>query len=871
MPTSWQKKSYKWPFLALLTVGALLAIYPLFESIKAPVGSPVASARLGGLVMWPLFIVGLAVVFAAFFLLWRGYGSDRLRSIREIDILVWILTLAAPLYAAFPIKLFGGNPDSVRIMTNMLQPEVIRSAIIFLAMVLLFGAVGFIWGRQRFLVGMGVFYGILLVLYTTFFTNGNGVGTGLVGSVGYWLAQQEVKRGGQPWYYYFLMVPLYEFLPLLLSLFGMIAIGWRSLRRRPVDPTGDDNASPAPFRRQWLLFLIWWIVGVWAAFTWAGEKMPWLATHFTAPMCILGGWYLAERVKRTNWASIREARGLWVLLALPLWLFALVAFLRLRPFRGTNLEGLSDTMAWILALALLVGLGWVLVRKLRAVGWTQTRHLAFFSLIGLLTILSLRTGFLYTFVNYDYPIEPMVYAHGAPDVKIVVNELKRISRETVGENQLAFAYDNETTWPFEWYFRDFPNKKFFGASPSRDYLKDAPVVLVGFENEAKVKPYLGNNYYRIPYRQIWWPKESYKDLTWQRIRDGLRDPQIRRNVLDAILYRRYQQPLAEWDPSDRFAMFVRKDIAAQVWDLGAAPAVVAEAVVDPFADKYRLEPATMLIGGIPGSADGQLQQPRNVAVAPDGRIYVADTGNHRIQVFNPDGSFAFGWGSFGEETGQFNEPWSIAIGKDGEVFVSDTWNHRIQVFDAEGKYMTSWGGFVSTEGELGQQGVFWGPRGVAVNGNGEVLVADTGNKRIQVFKPNGDPVTQFGGGGLDPGRFDEPTGVAVGPDGSIYVADAWNTRIQKFNNDYQFVKEWPVPGWGDENIFNKPFIAVDSEGTVYATDPASWRVMVWDSRGYAQGCAWPIRQWSHRLRLPQRRRYRPQRHAMGRRCRQSSR
>ncbi len=839
---SWQIQSYRWPFFGVLAVGALLAVYPLFEAIKAPMGSPATSTRLGGLVMWPFFLLGLAVLIGAFWLAWKGFGGQKLAAIRELDIVFWILTLAAPLYAAFPIKLFGGNPESVKILPNMLQPDILKSALIFVAMVIVFTAVGVLWNwrdadgsRRRltsYLIGLGLFYGVMIVLFTTFFTNGNGIGTGLVGSVGYWLAQQEVKRGGQPWYYYFLIVPFYEFLPLILSGLGLLTLAVRGLRRRSLDPTADDASTPLSFRSQWLLFLGWWMISIWGAFTWAGEKMPWLSTHFAAPMCILGGWYLAERLKRIDWEEMRSKRGLWLLVGIPLWVFALIAFLRLRPFRGADLNGLSDTMAWIAALALVLSLTWVLVRKARESGWVPTGRLAFLSLVGLLAIFSLRTAFLYNYVFYDYPVEPGVYAHGTPDIKIVVNEMQDISRRTVGENQLAFAYDNETTWPFEWYFRDFPNKKFFGASPSRDYLKDAPVVLVGTENENKVKPFLGNNYYRIPYRQIWWPKETYKDLTWKRIWDGLRDPQIRKNVLDVILYRRYQQPLADWDPSDRFLMFVRKDIASQVWNLGAAPALApVEAVVDPFENKYRLESATRVVGGVSGEGPGQLKQPRDMAIAPDGRIYVADTGNHRIQVFDADGSFAFGWGSFGEGDGQFNEPWGIAVANDGRVYVVDTWNHRVQVFDADGKFLKKWGAFVSTDGQLGQQGVFWGPRDIAIDANGNLLVTDTGNKRVQIFDAEGNPVTQFGGAGIEAGYFDEPVGVAVGPDGSVYVADTWNTRVQKFDASYQLVKEWPVPGWTDQNIFTKPYIAVDSKGTVYASDPTGWRVLVWDSDG----------------------------------------
>ncbi len=828
----WQKSSFKWPFYGLLALGGILVVYPMLEAMKAPLNTFAVSERLGGLVMWPLLVVGLIILAISVFLLWRGIGGETLRSRRDLEVTIWILTMSAPLFVAFPIKIFGGNPQDISIVdfSSMLNPQTLKGALLFLAMVLIFQGFGVFWGRQRYLAGLGIFYGVMILFFTTFFTNGNGIITGLVGSVGYWLGQQEVARGSQPWYYYFLIVPLYEFLPMLLSVLGGIGIVINEIRRRPID---NNDASPSPYavRRQWLWYVLWLMVATWGAFTWAGEKMPWLSTHFTVPMVLLGGWWLARRIRQVDWKQAWHNGALWLLAGVPLWLLLFIVFLRLRPFQGSSLETMSDTMAWIAALGLLIGLGYVLVRKALDVGFPLTRQMLLFSLLGVLSLMSVRTAFMASYVNYDLPVEPLVYAHATPDIKVVVNDLEEISRRTVGEGQLAFAYDNETTWPFEWYFRDFPNKKFFAGNPSRDVLNDAPVVLVGTENEDKVNPYLGNDYYRIPYRQIWWPKETYKDLTLERMREWLADPQALRNFVDVILYRRYQQPLADWDPSDRFVMFIRKDIASQVWDLGATPAIVAEVVADPFEGKYRLEPATQIVGGSVGSGQGQLQQPRNVAVAEDGSLYVADSANHRIVVFNPDGSYARDWGEFGEAPGQFNEPWAIAISEEGTVYVADTWNHRIQAFDEQGNFQNTWGSFVSTEAQLGDLGVFWGPRGIAIDNEGNLLVTDTGNKRIEVFDSEGVGITQFGGGGLDEGHFEEPVGVAVGPDGSVYVADTWNRRIQKFDTNYQYVKEWEVPGWTTEDIFNKPYITVDDQGNVYATDPTGWRVLVWDSEG----------------------------------------
>ena len=169
-------------------------------------------------------------------------------------------------------------------------------------------------------------------------------------------------------------------------------------------------------------------------------------------------------------------------------------------------------------------------------------------------------------------------------------------------------------------------------------------------------------------------------------------------------------------------------------------------------------------------------------------------------------------GLHGGGEGQFNEPWGIAVGQDGSVYVSDTWNHRVQKFDQRrASSSTMWGVFGSTGGELGQENLFYGPRSVAVGRDGNCTSMDTGNKRVQVFSPDGDFVSQFGGGGVVDGRFDEPVGLAQDADGNWYVADTWNQRIQKFDEAGQYVAQWPVTGWDSQSVVNKPALAVDPQ------------------------------------------------------------
>jgi DNA-binding beta-propeller fold protein YncE len=128
--------------------------------------------------------------------------------------------------------------------------------------------------------------------------------------------------------------------------------------------------------------------------------------------------------------------------------------------------------------------------------------------------------------------------------------------------------------------------------------------------------------------------------------------------------------------------------------------------------------------------------------------------------------------------------------------------------------------------------LLFGPRGLAISSEGELLLADTGNKRVLRLRGNGELLAQIGGLGAAPGRFDEPVGIAVDPTSrDVLVADAWNQRIQRLNARLEFLQEWQVPGWIARDADSKPYLAVDPRGNVFASDPGQSRVLVFDSRG----------------------------------------
>ena len=166
--------------------------------------------------------IGAAVALIAVILVawsWRM----KLRVFPELDLIFLLGTLVLPFLSAVVLKAFGwqisqfNNPGQITL--QMVWQGFAVLAILFV----LSGVIGWFWLRARWFYAAGFFWAIEVLFFTTFLTNGQGIGTGLIGSLGYWIDQQAVMRGGQPWYYFWGLVPMYEFLPLLLSIGGIIA------------------------------------------------------------------------------------------------------------------------------------------------------------------------------------------------------------------------------------------------------------------------------------------------------------------------------------------------------------------------------------------------------------------------------------------------------------------------------------------------------------------------------------------------------------------------------------------------------------------------------------------------------------------------
>ncbi|MBC8507576.1 MAG: TIGR03663 family protein [Anaerolineales bacterium] len=850
----WEIPKYRNIFLAVLILSFVcLAIgFGLNNFIETPTPTAEETTQATPLYLLISFGLGGLAMLSALVIAIIGFTWDRLRENRAFSLILLQLTLVLPQLAPFPVSALGWDALDYT-TTGMLRTGIFIGILAAMAI-----AVGMLWNSRLWLINAAIFYIPFTIFYTTVFTNGAGFFTGMVGSLGYWLMQQAVERGSQPWYYYILIqVPVYEFLPLLGSILagyywirlkGETALEGQEQPDPQVDSPLEEEIPPkaAPI----IPLLSFWSFSSIIAYTVAGEKMPWLTVHIAWPMILLASWGLGKLIERIDWDGVKTKRGLLLITLIVVFLVSLTSAIGMiagpnPPFQGKELHQLNTTNAFVLAVLMTIICVFALSKVIAEWEFVQIGRLTTLTIFTFLALITARAAFRAAYINYDYPTEYLVYAHSGSGPKIAMNQIEELSMRTTDGKDMVVAYDDETTYPYWWYLRNYPNQKYYGPNPTRE-LRDAPVILVGDNNFDKIEPVVGQAYHKFEYIRIWWPNQDYYNLTWERINNALFDPQMRGAIFQIWLNRDYTQyavlkgtdlSLPNWSPSDRMRLYVRKDIAAQVWNFGSVPVDVDEILADPYEGKEITLLADKTLG-TNGTEPGNFEKPRDIALAPDGSLFVADTGNHRIQHFTAEGEVLNTWGYFADSSqtdapgGSFYEPWGIAVDSLGDVYVTDTWNHRVQKFTPNGEFITQWGYF----GQAETGAAFWGPRDILVDDLDRVFITDTGNKRVVVFSNDGVFLTAFGSAGLLEGQFDEPVGLAVDANGRIYVADTWNKRVQVFEADvgglaFEPVLEWEIVGWYGQSLDNKPFIAVDDFGRVFVSDPESYRILEFNTEG----------------------------------------
>jgi uncharacterized protein (TIGR03663 family) len=794
-----------------------------------------------------------------------------------------------------------------------------------------------LWRDERPVVwtALGILAAIYVVLYSTFFADPRGIIDGLYRGLEYWLgSQQEFKRGDQPWYYYFMLMTLYEPLALfgglatLVYLFsrgwGRGARGWEMAAEAPVheidsdeerpasgDHPADDRQAPADGESlagpsyaaeagngangegvraevpvlagvrdagaeetaeesesraalvterlaaepaavetteaapaasvavpstfvvvtMFPLFLTFWFLCAFVTFSWAGEKMPWLNTHIALPGNLLIAWGLSRLLELRLTGSGDSRRvppeaGLdgaaesvdrlpgggrpayvWVIpFAFTLLLVAVGVALWRFGVSGADQQGQADRLQGLVPLAVAGLLLYTILTIGQRIGARATVGLCALTLAAITGAYTLRATWMVVYDHPDTPRDPLVYVQSSPDVPLIVRQIRELAvnqtrnqrnpGDPIGGLSMPVIMDNgdaaadgegSLAWPYQWYLRDFQRLEVRGAEFFREATPDSFLVNAPREGED----------------QIIAPVVL---VSRQHVNETARA------ALEANYVRRYEAKLNWWFPEGNKC--------------------------EPGSGGYK-----RFYFAYPGSADAAARScpGLDTATIPNmlaPLLWPLDTSH---------------WGNTGSFLLHRELPEPLRLdGREMEV-----WIRR----DLSPTGEASTGGGASgpvklvAQQAVGERGGLPGqieePRGVAVDAQGNIYVADTGNHRITVYAPTGEPLRTIGSYGSGEGQFNEPRGVAVDAQGNIYVADTWNARVVKLDSEGNFLASW---GEGTEDFgegrratvtdgteagnaaaplgfFGPRGIAVDAAGNVYLADTGNKRIVVTDTDG----------------------------------------
>ena len=255
-------------------------------------------------------------------------------------------------------------------------------------------------------------------------------------------------------------------------------------------------------------------------------------------------------------------------------------------------------------------------------------------------------------------------------------------------------------------------------------------------------------------------------------------------------------------------------------------------VVTRPSNNYHMKGPMLKKIGLRGSENARFTWPRGVAVSPvNDSILVADSSNHRVQMFDMHCRFLKKFGSYGQAPGEFDCLAGLAVDSSGQIIIADRYNHRIQVFNRYGEVITEFGEEGTGDGQLSY------PWGVACDNAGYIYVCDKDNHRIQIFQTNGTFIRKFGRLGSNEGQFENPHYIAIGNRSEIYVSDSSNHRVQVFTNQGEHLRTFGSEGNAQGEFKYPRGIAVDRQGFVVVGDSGNNRIQVFRGDG-AFFCSW---------------------------------
>ncbi len=223
---------------------------------------------------------------------------------------------------------------------------------------------------------------------------------------------------------------------------------------------------------------------------------------------------------------------------------------------------------------------------------------------------------------------------------------------------------------------------------------------------------------------------------------------------------------------------------------------------------------------------GEVNQPSDIAIAPDGNIYFVDGVHHRIIVVGNDGRFKFFFGKEGTGKGDFIRPLGIDITDSGKVFIADTGNHRIQEFDLKGDFQ-----FMFTVNSGPEERPSDPVDVQASKIKNYLYISDNDNHKIKVYDQQGVFAFEWGEFGEDYGAFRYPGIISINEYNEIFVVDVLNTRVQKFDPFGKLITT--IGSWGvlPGELFRPKGVVLDNLNRVYISDSYMGVVQVFTGLG----------------------------------------
>lgn len=213
--------------------------------------------------------------------------------------------------------------------------------------------------------------------------------------------------------------------------------------------------------------------------------------------------------------------------------------------------------------------------------------------------------------------------------------------------------------------------------------------------------------------------------------------------------------------------------------------------------------------------------PGGMAIGPEGALWLAESSKHRIVKINEKGNVIFSIGSHGRKNGRMSRPSDIDISSKGIIYVADTGNNRIQTFNTNGV-------FLSIIGQSKVKNIIRKPIAVALDHNDNAYVLDGKDYRVVVFDKRGNYVSSFGGGGEGTGQFEKPTEIVV-TGTEVFVLDSGNQRVQVFSLAGNYLREFGTKGKGRGDFLAPSGMTIVDDTVVVVSDIKAWKLQFFET------------------------------------------